>query len=73
MTATVAAQLELRGTSHPVTVTMSARRDGSALLVAGSVPVSFVDWGIPDPTGYGWLASVTDHASAEFLLVLSRK
>lgn len=70
MTATVTAQLQLRGTTHPVTLTMSGRRDGSALQVAGSVPVSFEDWGIPDPTGYGWLASVADHAVAEFYLVL---
>ena len=73
MTATVPALLELRGSSHSVTITISGRRDGSALQLAGSIPVTFSDWGIPDPTGYGWLASVADHASAEFSVVLDRQ
>lgn len=73
MTLTVTAQLDLRGISHPVTLTISGRRDGSALQVAGSIPVALSSWGIPDPTGYGWFASVADHAAAEFYLVFNRE
>lgn len=73
MTATVTAMLGLRGTSHPVTLTVAARRDGSQLELAGSIPVAFSAWSIPDPTGYGWLGSVADHATAEFLVVLDRE
>ena len=55
-----------------MSVTLSARRDGDAIEAAGSMAVAFTDWGIAGPEGYGALASVADHASAEFLLVLRR-
>ncbi len=51
---------------------ISARRDGSALQVAGSIPVTLSDWGIKAPAGYGFLGSLADHGVAEFLLVLHR-
>jgi YceI-like domain len=69
---TAAGRLELNGTFRPVTVTMSGRRDGTTLEVAGSIPVSFFTWGIKRPSGYGFLASLANHGVAEFLLVLRR-
>jgi len=49
---------------------MVARRDGSMIEVAGSMPVALADWGIVGPTGYSVLGSLADHGTAEFLLVL---
>jgi polyisoprenoid-binding protein YceI len=65
---TAIGRLELNGTSRPVTVTASGRRDGTALQVAGSVPVTFSTWDITGPSGYGFLASLANHGVAEFLL-----
>lgn len=70
--AKAAARLAMKGTSRPVTVTFSARRSGPALQAAGTIPVEFSRWGIKGPAGFGFLASLADHGSAEFLLVLHR-
>lgn len=72
VTATVTGELTLRGVAHPVTFTVTARRDGTALQATGTIPVEFADWGIPSPTGYGSLGSLADHGVAEFLLNLRR-
>jgi deazaflavin-dependent oxidoreductase (nitroreductase family) len=64
--------LTLRGITRLVVITFAARRDGSALQVAGSIPISFARWGIRDPAGFGFLGSLADHGSAEFLLTLRR-
>ena len=65
-------RLTLRGITQLVTVTISARRDGTALRAAGSIPVAFSRWGITEPTGYGIVGSLASHGTAEFLLVLHR-
>jgi polyisoprenoid-binding protein YceI len=62
--------LELNGASRQVTFTVSGRRDGTALQVAGSIPVTLSAWGIKEPSGYGFLGSLADHGVAEFLLLL---
>lgn len=72
ITVTAAGVLDLRGTEHAVTVRISARRDGQALQAAGSIPVSFADWGIKGPGGPGFLGSLAHHGVAEFLLTLHR-
>jgi polyisoprenoid-binding protein YceI len=69
---TIPAQLSLRGQSHPVTITLTARQNGDALQAAGTIPVAFSDWAIPSPAGYGPFGSLADHGTAEFLLVLHR-
>ncbi|HEV8566417.1 MAG TPA: YceI family protein, partial [Actinoplanes sp.] len=71
-TITAAGQLTLHGVTRTVTVPLSARRDGANLDVAGSIPVTFANWGIAGPKGYGVLGSLADHGIAEFLLVLQR-
>jgi polyisoprenoid-binding protein YceI len=67
-----AGHLTLRGITRPVVVTLAARRNGSDLQVAGSIPVSFARWRIKGPTGFGFLGSLADHGSAEFMLTLRR-
>jgi polyisoprenoid-binding protein YceI len=64
--------LELNGISRPVSFTVSGRRDGTALQVAGSIPIAFSTWDIKGPSGYGFLGSLANHGVAEFLLILHR-
>ena len=52
-------------------MTLSARRDGTTIEAAGSLPVAFADFGIKGPSGYGALGSLADHGTAEFLLILA--
>lgn len=67
---TAAGRLSMDGVTRPVTVTVAGRRDGSALDVAGTIPVAFSAWDIKGPGGYGFLGSLADHGVAEFLLIL---
>jgi polyisoprenoid-binding protein YceI len=61
--------LTLRGVTKRVTFDVEARRTGGRMEVAGSIPVTFDEWGIPSPS-FG-PAEVEDHGSVEFLLVLA--
>ena len=71
ITRTAAATLTLNGTTRPVTITLSARRDGRAIDAAGSLPVTFSDFRITGPSGYGFLGSLASNGTAEFLLILA--
>ncbi len=70
VTAHAAARLTVNGVSHLVTVTVSGRRDGAALQVAGSIPVPLARWNITEPASFGPLGSLSSHGIAEFLLIL---
>jgi polyisoprenoid-binding protein YceI len=70
--ATAAGRLVLNGLSRPVTVTVTARRDGAAIELAGTVPVSFATWDITGPAGFGFVYSLAGHGEVEFLLALRR-
>ena len=72
VTVNAAGTLTLHGVTRTVTVALSVRRDGASIDVTGSIPVTFADYGITGPTGYGGLGSLADHGVAEFLLVLHR-
>lgn len=65
--------LTMNGTAHEVQITISARRDGSALQAAGSIPVPFPQWGIKRPAGFGFFGSLSGHGTAEFFLILRRQ
>ena len=69
---TVTGRLTMHGVSHLVTFPVSGRRDGTALQVAGSIPVAFSAWGIKGPDGYGFFGSLASHGVAEFLLILTQ-
>ena len=69
---TVPGRLAMHQASRTVTVTLSARRAGTTLQAAGSIPVVFPRWGIQAPAGFGVLGSLANHGVAEFLLVLRR-
>jgi len=72
VTERVAGLLVMHGLSRPVVVTVSGRRDGSALQVAGSIPVVFSRWDIRGPQSFGFIASLANSGIAEFLLILHR-
>ena len=63
-------ELTLRGTTKTVTIDLAAQRTGDTIKVAGSFPIVFEEWDIPNPT-YG-PATTEDNGELEFLLVLSR-
>jgi deazaflavin-dependent oxidoreductase (nitroreductase family) len=66
-------QLTMNGSSRPVTVTLTARRNGPELQAAGSIPVQFARWGVRQPAGFGPFGALADSGDAEFLLILHRE
>jgi polyisoprenoid-binding protein YceI len=69
VTAKASGNLTLHGTTKPVTVDVTARHSGGTIRVSGQIPVTFADWGIPNPS-FGPITT-EDHGQIEFLLVLS--
>jgi len=70
VTVTAQGRLTLRGVTNDVTVTIEARRSGARIEVAGSVPINFDDYAIPDASGGP--ASVGRSGEVEFLLAFVR-
>ena len=69
VSAKASGQLTLHGTTRDVTVDLSAKRNGATIQVSGTIPVTFADYDIPNPS-FG-PAQTEDHGVIEFLLVLS--
>jgi polyisoprenoid-binding protein YceI len=63
-------KLTLRGTTKTVTIPLTAQFDGSTIKVQGTVPITFDEWGIPNPS-FG-PAQTEDHGELEFLLVFAK-
>lgn len=59
-------KLTLRGTTKTVTIPLTARRDGARLTVVGSLPITFADWGISNPSN--GFAETEDHGTLEVQL-----
>ena len=72
ITLTTTGRLTMHGVARAVTFTIRGRRDEAVLQAAGSIPVAFSGWGIRGPAGYGFLGSLADHGTAEFLLTFRR-
>ena len=62
--------LTLHGTTKHVTVDLKARRNGATIEVNGLIPITFVDWGIANPS-FGPI-STDDHGELELLVVFAR-
>jgi polyisoprenoid-binding protein YceI len=58
--------LNLHGTTRAVQAALSARETGRTIQVSGSIPITFADWNISNPSGGP--ASTNDHGVIEFLL-----
>jgi polyisoprenoid-binding protein YceI len=63
--------LTLHGRTRPVTFSLSAQRTATQIRVSGSIPITFADWDIPNPSFAGFVTT-QDHGVLEFLLVLNR-
>jgi hypothetical protein len=53
-----------------VTVDLKAVRTGNSIRVSGTIPITFADWGIPNPS-FGPITT-EDHGDLEFLVVLTK-
>jgi hypothetical protein len=56
----------MHGTTRTVTFQLPARRSGATIQVSGSVPITFADWNISNPSGGP--ATTEDHGILEFLI-----
>jgi polyisoprenoid-binding protein YceI len=70
-TYTVTGKLTLHGTTRPVTFPLKAERTASGIEVAGSIPVLFSKWNIPNPSFTGFVTT-QNHGIMEFLLDFTR-
>jgi polyisoprenoid-binding protein YceI len=62
--------LTLHGTTKPVTFDLKARRNGAHIEVNGTIPVTFSDYGIKNPSGGP--AKVGNSGDLEFLLIFTK-
>jgi deazaflavin-dependent oxidoreductase (nitroreductase family) len=72
VTARAAGNLTMHGVTRPVTFAIRGRYTGSTLVAVGAIPVTFSDYRIVRPDGYGPIGSLADNGVAEFLMVLRR-
>ena len=70
-TYTVTGNLTLHGHTRSVTFAVSAKRTAGAILISGSIPVTFADWNIPNPS-FGSFVTTQNHGTLEFLLTFTR-
>jgi polyisoprenoid-binding protein YceI len=63
-------KLTLHGTTKTVTFTLTAERTGNNVKVNGSIPITFSDYNIDNPSGGP--ASVGNTGTLEFLLLLAK-
>jgi polyisoprenoid-binding protein YceI len=70
VTANAVGELTLHGTTRAVTVAPTVQRSGDTIQASGSIPVTFADYGIANPS-FGPVTT-EDHGEIEFLLVFTR-
>jgi polyisoprenoid-binding protein YceI len=72
VTKTVSAtgDLTLHGTTKSVTVSLTARRNANSIEVSGSIPITFADYGISNPS-FGGTVTTEDHGLLELLVKFS--
>jgi polyisoprenoid-binding protein YceI len=63
-------KLTLHGTTRDVSFDVKARDDGNTISVQGEIPITFADYGIPNPSNP--VVSTRDHGTLEFLLVFDK-
>jgi polyisoprenoid-binding protein YceI len=70
ITASATGDLTLHGTTKSVTFEVQAQKNASSIQVVGQIPITFADWGIPNPS-FG-PASTEDNGVLEFSLLFSQ-
>jgi polyisoprenoid-binding protein YceI len=63
--------LTLHGHTRQVSFGLKAERTAAQIRVSGSIPITFADWGIPNPSFAGFVTT-EDHGVLEFLLVFHK-
>lgn len=66
VTAKATGDLTVHGTTRSVTFSLTAQRSGSKIQVTGSIPITFADYNISNPSGGP--ATTEDHGTLEFLI-----
>jgi hypothetical protein len=56
----------MHGVTKSVTFTLTGRYTGSVVHIAGSIPITFADWNIPNPS-FGPVTT-QDHGVLEFAI-----
>jgi polyisoprenoid-binding protein YceI len=69
--ATATGRLMLHGQTRTVTFPVTARYSGTSIDVNGSIPITFADYGIDNPS-FGSFVTTDNHGILEFLLVTER-
>ena len=70
VTAQATGDLTVHGVTNSVSIDLTARRNGDAIEVTGSVPITWADFEINDPSGGP--AQVEDTGTMEFALTFSK-
>ena len=70
VTVQVTGKLTLHGTTKEITIDLSARRNGANIEINGTVPITFSDYNIDNPSGGP--ASVGDEGDLELLIITSK-
>jgi polyisoprenoid-binding protein YceI len=70
VSAQASGRLTLKGATRSVTFALDAERTAEGFEVAGSIPITFADYGISNPSGGP--AKVGDDGEMEFLVVFSK-
>jgi polyisoprenoid-binding protein YceI len=70
ISAKAAVELTLRGVNKTVDVALNARRNGANIEVQGTIPITWADFSIPDPSNGP--AQVEPKGVIEFLVVLAK-
>ena len=70
ITVPVTGQLTMHGVTNDIAVDLLARRNGAGIEVNGTIPITFSDYDINNPSGGP--AQVGDEGEIEFLLALTR-
>ena len=68
---TISGELTMHGVTNPVSFEIAAKIEGNRLGVIGTIPVTFVDYDIVDPSITG--ITVKPEGVIEFVLVFSRQ
>lgn len=71
VTRQVTGNLTLHGVTRSVTFSVSVKKTGSTVAALGSIPVTFSDYGIPNPS-IGGFVTTADNGTLEFLLNFTR-
>lgn len=68
--ATATGKLTIHGVTKTVTIPLKAKRTGSTVAINGSIPITFADYNIGNPSGGP--ATTEDKGVMEFLVVFAR-